>query len=309
VIPLGRVVALPETGKIHFTGLCVNQDFGLIISSRRRVLKVSNSFTGACLFVLVAATAFVAAPVARGQSAYNCDGGRPFIASKAEHLVSRAPDGTELKQDLRGRMVRDSNGRIYSELHAIRVEPPQTQTQDARSALHFEHPSALRIDSIISISDCHGGKDITVFPELKSARVSKNNNASFWNRKNGVSFFEFLTSGPRPANMMFEDLGLKEVQGVLTHGYRNTILGTQDDGEWNGRVKYVVESWISDDLAETILQIITNLKAKAETRIMLTDITREEPDASLFEIPPGYKIGTAPEEDRPSDTRPESNTQ
>jgi hypothetical protein len=55
-----------------------------------------------------------------------------------------------------------------------------------------------------------------------------------------------------------------------------------------------MESWISDDLAETILQIVTNLKVKAETRIMLTDITREEPDASLFEIPPDYKIGPAP---------------
>jgi hypothetical protein len=74
-------------------------------------------------------------------------------------------------------------------------------------------------------------------------------------------------------------------------------------------VKCVMESWISDDLAETILQIVTNLKVKAETRIMLTDITRGEPDASLFEIPPDYKIGPAPEEERASDTRSESNTQ
>ena len=233
-------------------------------------------------------------PVVRGQAAYDCDEGRPFSATKAEYIVSHAPDGTEFRQDFRGRVVRDSNGRTYSELRSVQVESPRTQSEEARTALHLGHPSELRIDSIISISDCHSGKTIAVFPELKSVRVSKNNNAWPWNRWNGVSYFEFLTSGPRPANVIFEDLGLKEVEGVPTHGYRETILGTQDDGEWIGRVRYVMESWISDDLAEIVLQIITNLKAMAETRIVLTDITREEPDASLFEIPPGYTISPAP---------------
>jgi hypothetical protein len=95
--------------------------------------------------------------------------------------------------------------------------------------------------------------------------------------------------------VVFEDLGLKDVEGVLTHGYRSTILGTQDDGEWNGRVRYIDETWISDDLSEIILQILTNLDGKTETRLTLADIEREEPDASLFEIPAGYKIDPAPE--------------
>jgi hypothetical protein len=47
---------------------------------------------------------------------------------------------------------------------------------------------------------------------------------------------------------------------------------------------------VSDDLAEVILQILTNLERKVETRITLTDIRCEEPDSLLFEIPAGYKI-------------------
>jgi hypothetical protein len=43
---------------------------------------------GWCLFVLVEVTAFVASPVARGQSAFNCDEGRPFTASKAERYAN-----------------------------------------------------------------------------------------------------------------------------------------------------------------------------------------------------------------------------
>ena len=259
-------------------------------------MKTANSFTGACLCCVVAATGFVASPVARGQSVYACDEGRPFTALKVEHIVGQAPDGTEFKQDFVGQMARDSGGRVYSEQERIRVEPSEKQAQDAgESALHYGHPPGAMINSTIWISDCHSGKDITVYPDLKTARISKNSSGSSRNRKNGASLFEFLAGGPRPPSVIFEDLGLKEVEGVLTHGYKNKILGTQDDGEWNGRVKYVAESWISDDLSEIVLQILTNVRAKIETRITLTDIKREEPVASLFEIPAGYKVDPLPE--------------
>jgi hypothetical protein len=46
------------------------------------------------------------------------------------------------------------------------------------------------------------------------------------------SLFDFLTSGPRPPNVIFEDLGFKEIEGLLTRGYRETVLGTQDDGDF-----------------------------------------------------------------------------
>lgn len=142
-----------------------------------------------------------------------------------------------------------------------------------------------------------------MFPDLKVARVTKNSNASSWKRKDGASLFDFLTSGPRPPNVIFEDLGFKEVEGISTHGYRETIRGTEGDGEWNAKTRYVMESWISDDLAEIILQVLTNLKGKTETTIMLTEIKREEPPGSLFEIPHGYKVYAPTNDKQPSDTK------
>jgi hypothetical protein len=262
--------------------------------SRSKALKPRTSFKSAWLIVLVGATTFGRSPVVRGQSASVCDEGRPFTATKTENEISLAPDGTEFKQDFRGRMVRDSGGRTYSELRTVPAQSPRTQSEAPGSDGHSEHRPRPQIDSIISISDCHSGKTTAVFPELKRARVSTNSSGWYWSRKSGVSYFEFLAGGPRPANVLFEDLGLKEVEGVLTHGYKKTVLGTEDDGEWNGKAKFVMESWISDDLAEIILQILTNLKAKSETRIMLSDVAHAEPDASLFEIPPDYEISQAP---------------
>jgi hypothetical protein len=254
----------------------------------------------------VAAAAFVASPIARGQSAYACDEGEPFTARRAEHIVGHAPDGTEFKQDFGGRIARNSSGRVYSEQEIIRVKPSQKQMQDTgESAVHYGHPARRMTDFTIWISDCHSGKDVTLYPDLKIAWTSRDNSASLRKRSGGASLFEFLTSGPRPPNATFEDLGLKDIEGVLTHGYRITILGTQDDGEWNGRVRHVTESWISDDLEEIILQNITNVKTKVQTTISLTEIKREEPDPSLFEIPPGYKIDPMTPERHPADAKPE----
>jgi hypothetical protein len=180
------------------------------------------------------------------------------------------------------------------------IEEPRKQTDSTgNSEIHFGPENSPVFRSSVSISDCHSGEDITVFPDLKVARVTKNGNASSWKRKDGASLFDFLTTGPRPPNVIFEDLGVKNVEGISTHGYRETILGTEDDGEWNGKTRHVTESWISDELAEIILQIITNLKDKTETTIMLTEIEREEPPASLFEIPSDYKVDVPSNDKQP----------
>jgi hypothetical protein len=82
-------------------------------------------------------------------------------------------------------------------------------------------------------------------------------------------------------------------------GFRVTVLGTEDDGEWNGKPTDVTESWVSDDLAAAMLEIRSNSRGKNESRSTLAHIKRQEPNASLFEIPPDYKINP-PAEEKPS---------
>jgi len=251
----------------------------------------------------IAAITLVGAPILRGQSAYTCDEGKPFTAQMIEHIVARGPDGTESRVEFGGLRARDREGRVYAELRTIRSAGPKKQTEPlGDSGIHFGHSNRSEFNSV-SISDCHSGEDITAFPDLQVARVTKNSNASSWKRKDGASLFEFLTSGPRSPNVIFEDLGFREIEGLQTHGYRTTVLGTGDDGDASGVVKNITEWWISDDLAEIILQVMTNLKGKSETTIMLTGIKREEPPASLFEIPSGYKIDVHPDDKQPRTQR------
>jgi len=173
--------------------------------------------------------------------------------------------------------------------------------------------SGPRIHSMASVSDCHTGENITIFPDLKTARIGHNVGATSWKRKDGASLFDFLTSGPRPSNVIFEDLGFKEIEGLLTHGYRETVLGTQDDGDANGAVKNTTEWWVSDDIAEVVVQIITNARTKVKNESRLANIRRSEPDSALFEIPKGYKIEHLPNEKnasgKPRDIKPEPTEQ
>lgn len=186
----------------------------------------------------------------RGQSAYTCDEGKPFTAEKVQHSLNETHDKNQPDMQFGGMLARDSGGRTYSEWHivGVKVSPRQAPNAD-HAGFHLSTDDLPRIHSMASISDCHTGKNITIFPDLKTARIGYNVGATSWKRKDGASLFEFLTSGPRPPNAIFEDLGFKEIEGLVTHGYRTTVLGTEDDGEWNGAVMNITEWWVSDDLA------------------------------------------------------------
>jgi hypothetical protein len=81
-----------------------------------------------------------------------------------------------------------------------------------------------------------------------------------------------------------------------------TTLATENDGGWKGMPTLVDEYWVSDGLGVTMLEIHTTLRNKNESRSILTQIKRQEPDAALFEIPPDYKINPPPEK-KPSSYR------
>jgi len=65
---------------------------------------------------------------------------------------------------------------------------------------------------------------------------------------------------------------------------------------WKGKPIRIFEKWVSDDLAAALVETGIDLKKNMETTSRLTDVSRVEPDASLFEIPAGYKINPTPTE-------------
>lgn len=90
-------------------------------------------------------------------------------------------------------------------------------------------------------------------------------------------------------------LGISTREGLTVDGWRQTVsLPAGADG--NPRpYDIVVESWISRELKVTVSSTRDTGTTMRETR--MTEISRSEPDKSLFTIPAGYKIEDAPDPD------------
>jgi hypothetical protein len=261
---------------------------------------MKTTATRLIVFGALVTAVLVFSPMAYGQNPCACEPDKHFTAQRVEHLEMEFSDGTVHVSEIGGLLARDASGRVYGETHPLRSTSSEfpNPIQSARDVDQSGFGKKDRIYSTVSIYDCLDGKSITIFPDLKLARVAENGGSTSSRKRNpsNVSFFEALALMPRPYNALFADLGFKDIGEIRTHGLRVTVLGTEQDGEWNGRPTYITEYWVFDDLSVTILEIRTNLKGKNKNTITVSDIRRNEPNPSLFEIPPDYTINHAPQE-------------
>ena len=92
---------------------------------------------------------------------------------------------------------------------------------------------------------------------------------------------------------MKEDLGEQTIEGVLAKGTRTTSTipaGTLDNEQ---PIRIVSEEWFSQELQVLVMTKHSDPRV-GETTYRLIDLTRAEPDKSLFELPAGYTV-KAPE--------------
>jgi hypothetical protein len=242
------------------------------------------------LYSFVGSIAVLIAPsFLYGQYPCSCERDKPFIADSAEHIDMEFPDGSNHPLDSGGTLARDVNGRIYHESR------PTSWVGNANAATGKNGPvgpdTRQRVHTIVSISDCTERKNITVFPEIKTAQVAMMPTPSVLQERNpsNRSYFETLAHVTRPSNSVLEDLDFREIGQIRAHGFKVTVIGIED-GEWKGQPTDISEYWVFDDLEVVILEIRTNLRGKNKSTITVSNIRREEPNPTLFQIPPDYTI-------------------
>ena len=72
-------------------------------------------------------------------------------------------------------------------------------------------------------------------------------------------------------------------------GVKITWFGNENDGYFNGKPTKAWEEWMLDDLGATVLWVYSDFEKQLEYRVTLQNLRREEPDPSLFLVPPEYK--------------------
>jgi hypothetical protein len=84
-----------------------------------------------------------------------------------------------------------------------------------------------------------------------------------------------------------EDLGSKEIEGVLARGVRETQIIPAEANEPGKEIAVTDEYWYSDELRINVMMKHSDPRT-GTTTLTVTHIARGEPDPALLEIPEGY---------------------
>jgi hypothetical protein len=97
------------------------------------------------------------------------------------------------------------------------------------------------------------------------------------------------TNGKDPRNSRTEDLGSQTMEGVAVQGSR-TVTTIEAGAIGNERpIEIVSERWYSPELQMVVMSKHSDPRS-GETTYRLTNLRREAPAKSLFEVPAGYTM-------------------
>ena len=199
----------------------------------------------------------------------------PFSARVSIETDQVLADGTHITRKESGSLCRDSLGRLRQQL-TLPLPPPV--------------PASAEIGTIVILSDPSTGAHWTLMPAAKTAmkmtmptvsrgKTNVNSNAE----KNFRVFGGFGDDGGA------EKLGAQNMEGVTATGTRFTHSIPAGQLGNDQPLQVVTERWYSPEIHLTVF--LKRSDPMTGTKILkVTEIRREEPEPSMFNVPPDYAV-------------------
>ena len=200
-------------------------------------------------------------PTASLVVAYSC---APLSLDAVGETVKRKGDGTSETESVKTRIYRDASGRV-------RAEPDVNSTSSGRMIRIYDPVVGLNIALMPMGRIAYR----TAFPAAKEKPCFRPPFASVAE----------MHRGSEPKGRKSEILGDRLIEGIKFEGSRLTIA-------LEDRSLQIVERWFSLDLGVTALAITSG--PIGTTKGWIENVTRAEPDPSLFLIPPDYTVQDIP---------------
>ena len=201
----------------------------------------------------------------------------PYSADEKTESVQTLADGTKITNVTTARIYRDSQGRTRREMT---LPGPGDEKH-----------------TMITISDPVAGASFTLDPQMKIAHQMpamgpdgrmKDLAAKVQAESEAKSTATFIRRTLAPTGK-HEDLGADVIEGVSATGTRDTNV-IEAGAMGNDRpITITSERWMSPDLGVE-LKSVRNDPRFGQTTHSLTNISRTEPDASLFQVPRDYSL-------------------
>lgn len=220
---------------------------------------------------------------------------RPYQAQANTEIKQTLADGSHIVQTTTATIARDSDGRTVriQKLSSIGPwkgdGPTLTSIFDPVTKTHIDYTSDTKVAHVMTIPTLPAGAVMASgFAVSSAGAVSGGSGVVFSVQGHAVSS---QASTGMEANT--ESLGSKTIEAIPVDGTRAT--STIPTGTIGNDKDIVItrETWYSPDLQLVLLSTQDDPRF-GQTTYSLTSIQRSEPDESLFQVPPGYKIEKAP---------------
>jgi hypothetical protein len=217
----------------------------------------------------------------------------PYTATAVEETTQTLADGNRIVRKSSDFVARDSQGRTRHETTLNRVGPVQVDSP-----------------KLIFINDPTTHTQYVVTPDGDTSKVIKTE--TNWSKGpviNTQSMVEMKRHAREKAiagnqqvrerseegggQVKHEDLGTQTIEGVSASGKRETVTIPAGQIGNDRPVEVVSETWFSSDLHTVVMRKHSDPRV-GETVFRLTNISRTEPDASLFQPPANAKIKVEP---------------
>ena len=230
--------------------------------------------------------------------------GAPYSATTTNESTQTLADGNRIVQTSTGTTARDSLGRTRQD-----AALPTIGNMSAANAPHlvFIQDPAAQTSYTLNLTDKTAMKNPAPLPPPPGATGQSVSSTFFLATAGGGAAAGAPLPQPPPAPMVLqkalpasedsqvstEDLGSQTMEGLLVNGVRTTRTIPAEEIGNEKPIVIVTEVWTSPDL-KTIVSSKRNDPRMGEQTFRLTNIVRAEPDASLFVVPPDFKVMDGP---------------
>jgi hypothetical protein len=238
----------------------------------------------------------------------------PYMADSVTESVQTLADGNRIMNTNKSSFARDSEGRTRREstiqslgnigsteapIVSVFIDDPVAKLSyslDPRAKVAFKSKSdkpegvtfTRKMDAAAAPAGTKGSVATTATIEREVVFRTESDGALLPGGPMPIAAMQ-VRSDVKKANLRKEDLGAKTIEGVSARGTR-TIMTIPAGEAGNERpLEVVTESWYSEDLKATVLNIHTDPRMGTVTT-RLANVRLGEPSKSLFEPPTDYKV-------------------
>lgn len=190
----------------------------------------------------------------------------PFSATVTLESSQLLPDGSTVRKKTINFIARDSGGRIHNE---DRTLMPEGFTGTPRLLSTHIYDPVTRVSTYLNPFTRLARQMVLPAPAQTVTQLPAK-----------------VTNNPFIKD---EDLGTQTLQNLTIHGLRRSTTIPANHSDTGKEIVITDEYWYSDDL-HIIMLIKHSDPRSGDQQVTVTQVNRTEPDATLFQIPPEYKV-------------------